>query len=1814
MKKKDRHTVLVAVGLALALVLVEATVSRHGFRRHPQLGAAHNTDDAETIGFWDHEQLYPDEQLLHDAAYSDRKLVFDFEQWVTVHGSGKSMHELLGRPEPVKGTHGDGDARLDPRGPLLKVTPERMRFRDMPACVPHKAHLDIYNSDSKPVVVNAVKFAGDEFFLHSDPIGHVIAPAESLRVEFVFLPVDDKNVDSHATVFSSVGDVHVPITASTRLTPHRVQGLRATIPVDTVLEHDIVISNPATRVLRVTELYSSSGWVRLSLPDGRSASDNSRNRSMGMWDVHPHSAKAVATIHFEPEDPGVYHAHVAVHTSAGQFLIPLHVRVLQRGMHFEPAALNLGIITNPYEKRMISIDVYNAGDEYMAIRSMKVLEAEVPVSVALLGARVLPPKSRVLGAFQVQINPNMTGPIRSSFELVTNSSLPLDRPVFHLDGSVVIGNLTVKREDIVMHVIGNVPQANGEALLERSLWPKPMVMNTTTRRTVRVTNAFHATVAIQRVFISSPTHEVAVVDFPTTIAGPGGKFPPITLEVRPDAASHNDRSPRMVAMVIETDISRHVVPIRLHHGVMHLESSSGLQGQLLLGQNDNQTSSRLTCADGMHKGSVIPCRVHVFDLQRISSDGLRVETINVTNVNPAWMPVQIKHFSSLDGVFSVSMSAEVVNSPFLDRASAGIFNSDLREVDHGAVAGDFEQALGQGQTLILQMAFQIHRAAGLVSHHVLTISTFTHIYEFHVQMDTVEGVISPVRREIRLKPTFVGKADVLDLNYDSSFEHAVDIVGVEVSNPLTRVVEARAELLQQKDQEALRVVFAPVFDKRCSTAKFLANCLLPKRFQHDNLSPYGATVTAEDVEALELHRKAFVVDDADDDAVSAIVLKSDVVLETEIMNAPPVTISSPLTWPVVTSVNAEAWLTPVRFQLTELLEQTRAFVHVKNPSNITINVELVMHEADQELFYSCEDNSGSERACLSEWQDFAMYGPDVRPTPPFFLRQRLVRLRPGESSDLGPIYFFPTTVQELNTTVYIRNDLSHIEPVRLEARSGKGELALELLAKDGNEKETLTLAASPRPTLNFRDRDLETSMTQFNQWKRIRLSNVGTFALRIHNIRLKDEHPERTTRSASVGRAFSLSIESDMKQLTVFDTDTAALTLHPGESLIFRTYFHPSCFISNIERLLVVESSDGVRKVHLAGEITHRAAFAFLRSVIPMRILSVLVRIWMIGVCVASVMACYCLVTCAEDYWVSFRHREAEMIVADKTNVLAEAAQLVSDEGYASAELDALVGMLDEIESASFIPTTRELTPTVLSLLESREKGVPLACVSTTATLVETATKASSKPVKKIQHRKPGKSSDEEQHRIPKLDTTTTATTATTIPPTTTSKVKSTTVASTSKDASDANNELTPKMVVTAIEVAGAATASSPLVVSPARRTKEATAESLSAPCDQPPVVDSKESIKAVERLLQVDTAPARTPTPTSTPTPEQCPVESPTAVQQSSEEADHTEQAAVCSATESEDTNDEVADHDESRPTSTEEESCTGPSSVDEWLMIGDSTHGSPTAKLDTIDDLLGMRSPLELEPSASLSMKWRSQNDDWGSLNNNTQDNQMDNTPPRKLHEAFSADPTNGEDDWGESYFNSIRSEIGKLMMAEDGNQDDRDKQPVAPSSASFGNSLGFGGFEDGASSNPKPASFPARPLMTVPDDAATIQTNPVVTQPPSKKKAPPGFTPEDANPEESKAAFTQLLESSKAGGSGLPMTSLNRPFMSTVGNDKVSSPFQSRFSLFGGPRLSGEESATPLSTVGRIGSNRLQPDGRPRPPRSLAALEAELLRGRK
>lgn len=210
----------------------------------------------------------------------------------------------------------------------------------------------------------------DSMSFHSSFLKRVIVPPKSnMSMSVVFLPRNLGHVENSLVISTNVGTFIYQVAGRGIACPYRIQPLVGVkVPVNTHYEPSISIYNPHSTVLRVREIFTSGGFLHLTLPavDPESAQSN-MSAGIKLWDIPPKGTRTLINLDFSSATAGKYQGFVNIKTNVENMILHVEVVVVKGGIHRTPEELDFGTITSMHERRALDLSLLNGGSSAIQV-------------------------------------------------------------------------------------------------------------------------------------------------------------------------------------------------------------------------------------------------------------------------------------------------------------------------------------------------------------------------------------------------------------------------------------------------------------------------------------------------------------------------------------------------------------------------------------------------------------------------------------------------------------------------------------------------------------------------------------------------------------------------------------------------------------------------------------------------------------------------------------------------------------------------------------------------------------------------------------------------------------------------------------------------------------------------------------------------------------------------------------------------------------------------------------------------------------------------------------------------------------------------------------------------------------------------------------------------------------------------------------------------------------------------------------------------------------------------------------------------------
>ncbi|CAK5188697.1 unnamed protein product [Aphanomyces euteiches] len=1000
--------------------------------------------------------------------------------------SGRGRHDVLSNnPSSSASTmwrvrssreFGFGDTQI------VRISPSGLDFGTQETCLPALLSVEITyvasadEDDDEPFWITGVSIPDNQFLLSDVFSPRLIKPGESTTFHILYLP--RQTGPAHATVMlqTSLGDIPYHVRGHGVLNKYRIQEYTATIPAGVRFDPLLHLHNPFDEDLHIKEIFTTEDFVHMSLP---------LNTSTGLpprvWVLDPLETKPVVQLHFLSATPGHYNAYVRIETDHDNLIVPVYLIVLAEGLHLDVGGRG-------HSSSSLDFGFLIHDDEEHSISVDFVNTASVPILVQ--GVSLQAHDHRIAVVIQGSHSVAPRSRIKHAMVVSYQSS----------DTGTFQGLLTVHTNDTVSGDL-SLPYSATRLVGGLIYSPSQVVFSASANNSLHeiiLTNSFSVPVALEDIAVTDAAI-VALHNFTQgAVAGPGASWPPILIERPP---SPHDNIVWTTSLLVETNISRHAVPVSV--------------------------ATNLLVVNGSHRLVQKSQAEFTIEFGKTAMSGVRHEAINMTNLNP--VAISIAGIESNDP--SIQLSIERMQPNFAASIEAHEANPDSTSAADAATGEDDlsnEIPPGHTLTLIVHVTPTSHPTGDLS----FTIFTQHESIRFHVQYIPVQGTVAPTRRKLRTSlPLFPGRGELLPLVLESTFDHPVPISAIRVSDRRVQIISQAVEVAPHGKTTVAQLLVSPAYALGCASRDKFADCMFPLPIGHKpaTLSGFGEPVTSADVAAhYDRVQRLSELQAAGHNAVDIKVM-----VYTDIVAIPPVIIRMSIDRPVVMTSST------VEMPLTHVNQTSEAWVSVMNPSNITIDVALALDKDDSREFYSCLSPTSSPSlaaSCRRDWEANRCLS-----SPGFFIAAvDKVALPPGESTLLGPIVFAPKVDKEYVGRLYLRNTLSHIEPITIRARGGHGR----------------AVVVQNEPILSRGKPELLT------------IANQGELPLEIFGIQCDQ----------------CLDCDNNSVGFCVTPTTTSwPKTLGPGAATSINISYVSSCYVSQEQDKFVLATSSGVLNVTLFG-------------------------------------------------------------------------------------------------------------------------------------------------------------------------------------------------------------------------------------------------------------------------------------------------------------------------------------------------------------------------------------------------------------------------------------------------------------------------------------------------------------------------------------------------------------------------------------------------------------------------------------------------------
>jgi hypothetical protein len=495
--------------------------------------------------------------------------------------------------------------------------------------------------ETKELVISSISHDSSLFQLKFyRPI--TLPPKGNTSIEIVLVGRSTGAFESQIVLVTSCGSFVVELAGVMTPNPYRISPFMSVkVPVGELFEPTIVLYNPHYEVLSVKEIYTSSGFLHLQLPNEArnfsardlelsAAVDGDKEKAkLKFWDLAPHESKSVISLRFISHKSGKYQDTVTIQTNFDELMIHVDVSVVSGSLHKMPEELDFGVLTLQ-DTKYLNLSLLNSGYTTLQVTDLHVTGSADPNLAIELFPSILPPNHQSAVA-SLAYHARSEGIFKGKLLLRTNDTNPVNtQTLISYRVRVLSGYISYPSAQTNFPAFDSHVNKKGQLVKVDALPP-------TTQELV-LTNKFSVPLVLYSAEIDDT--QLRVVNFvPSQQAEPGESWPALTIEFRPKLAHLQLFTTHLHLITNATLIS---IPLHIYHGklsyTMPPETHWYSVGPLAV-PNLKTSTSQVSAAP--FAPTTTHVHKHAFDIQPLALsfgtvpvNEVQTRTLNLSNPNP----------------------------------------------------------------------------------------------------------------------------------------------------------------------------------------------------------------------------------------------------------------------------------------------------------------------------------------------------------------------------------------------------------------------------------------------------------------------------------------------------------------------------------------------------------------------------------------------------------------------------------------------------------------------------------------------------------------------------------------------------------------------------------------------------------------------------------------------------------------------------------------------------------------------------------------------------------------------------------------------------------------------------------------------------------------------------------------------------------------------------------------------------------------------------------------------------------------------------
>ena len=260
-----------------------------------------------------------------------------------------------------------------------------------PLCMPMVETIEIKNlSEDEDLLLLSTQ--SDSPHIHTTSFQNAtVPPLASSNISVMFLPRGLGAVDGMVRIETSFGAIPYMVYGAGMPSPYRLRPLiGAKIAHNSVYSIPITMYNPHSRVLHITEIFTSNTSLHLEPPADKSQATATPQKP---WDIAPHDSRVVIFLTFASTYVGKQTGYVNIKTDRDALVVYVDITVVNDGVHHVPDDLvDFGTLVSLNSSVSAPLTLLNAGSTAVRVEKIFLRDEDPNMNITAI-TNIIPPRS-----------------------------------------------------------------------------------------------------------------------------------------------------------------------------------------------------------------------------------------------------------------------------------------------------------------------------------------------------------------------------------------------------------------------------------------------------------------------------------------------------------------------------------------------------------------------------------------------------------------------------------------------------------------------------------------------------------------------------------------------------------------------------------------------------------------------------------------------------------------------------------------------------------------------------------------------------------------------------------------------------------------------------------------------------------------------------------------------------------------------------------------------------------------------------------------------------------------------------------------------------------------------------------------------------------------------------------------------------------------------------------------------------------------------------------------------------------------------------